>query len=65
MLIGAGRVIFFFLGVIPVGDVLRLSMTHRFTLTGVSVDHSLPLDAPLPSELIEDSEVEPRALRAD
>lgn len=46
------------------GDVLRLIAVYdqpSHSVPGISVDHSVLLDAPLPSELIEDSEVEPTA----
>lgn len=44
--------------------MLRLTAVHDLpshSVPGVSVDHSVLLDGPLPSELIEDSEVEPKA----
>lgn len=46
------------------GDVLRFAAVHdppSHSVPGASVDRSVLLDGPLPSELIEDSEVEPRA----
>lgn len=61
MLTAGGKGIF---GSDSVGDVLELTAAHNpafRSVPGVPADHSVPLDAPLPSKLIEDSEVEPRA----
>lgn len=49
--------------VIPVGYVPRLAAVHDLPFHSVS-DHSVFLDASLATELIEDSEVEPRFLQS-